>query len=340
MMVAATIPSRWYWDPDIYAVERKNIFARQWLCIGREEEVADPGQYLTATTAGYPVFVLRTREGELRGFHNVCRHRAAKLLCSRHGKYISLTCPYHGWQYSDNGLLLNAPYFSSYEELATKDLSLFALQVETWSGMIFINMDLEAPTLIDCLGSIATAVKETAPASLEFYRDVEFKVSCNWKNYIDNYQEGYHIPMIHPGLNRDLDWKEYKVTNHARGSLHQSLARNGSTHPGSFGWHFPNFAFNSYHHGVSFLRIEPKGARHTLLTYSFFRPTNITKENFQNIFDYGIEVSKEDQRITPLVQENLEAGIYDTGPLSPTHETGVFHFHELIRKAIDGDLSQ
>ena len=184
-MVEATIPAQWYWDSDIYSLERKNIFAHQWLCVGREEEVANPGQFLTGSPAGYPILILRAKEGELRGFHNVCRHRAAKLLSGRNGNYVSLTCPYHGWQYSDNGLLMNTPHFSSSGELSTKEFSLFPLQVETWSGMIFINMDLEAPNLTDWLGPIVSAVKKTAPA---WSRAVNARASE---------QDSCSLPLVH-----------------------------------------------------------------------------------------------------------------------------------------------
>ena len=337
-MIKSTIPARWYWDPDIYAEERKNIFSRQWICVGREEEISNVKQYFTASPAGFPIFVLRAKDGNLRGFHNVCRHRAAKLLCERSGNYESLTCPYHGWQYNDDGLLLNAPHFGANEDFYSQDFSLFSLQVDTWSGMIFVNMDLNGPKLLEWLGPLADAVEKTAPRSIKFYRDVEFHVSCNWKNYVDNYQEGYHIPLIHPGLHQDLDWRRYNVINHDGGSLHQSPARAKSTHPGSFGWHFPNFAFNSYHHGLSLLRIEPLSANETRLFYSFFRPSDMSEDDFKKIYDYGIKISKEDQKITPMVQKNLESGVYYNGPLSPKHETGVSHFHELIRIAISRDI--
>ena len=97
-------------------------------------------------------------------------------------------------------------------------------------------------------------------------------VACNWKTYIDNYQEGYHIPPLHPSLHRDLDWTRYRVINFEGGSLHDGPQRGRSEHPGSYGWRFPNFTFNSYPSGVSFVRMEPVGHARTRLVYQFWAP--------------------------------------------------------------------
>ena len=328
------MPASWYWDPEVYAEERHRIFFRHWLCIGREQMVAQPGQYLTASPAGFPIFVLRGEDGTLNGFHNVCRHRAAKLLTARTGSSNGLTCPYHGWRYDAEGGLKHAPFFGEARDFPKHELSLFAIRVDAWRGLIFVNLDLAGSELEDWLGPLASAVAETAPAEVEFHRDVEFEIACNWKNYVDNYQEGYHIPLLHPGLHRDLQWKRYRVINFDGGSLHEGPARGTSSHPGLFGWRFPNFTFVSYPQGLSFLRMEPLGPRRVRLVYSFFRPAGVSEQDFEETFDYGMEVSKEDQWITPLVQENLEAGVYEKGPLSPRHENGVYYFHELVRDAL------
>ena len=163
---------------------------------------------------------------------------------------------------------------------------------------------------------------------------MSFVVDCNWKTYVDNYQEGYHIPPLHPGLHRDLDWKRYRVINFEGGSLHEAPTKGSSNHPGAFGWRFPHFAFNSYPDGLSFMRMEPVGPRQTRLVYDYWRPDSVSMEDFEATLEYGVQVSKEDQWITPIIQENLEAGVYEAGPLSPLHENGVFYFHEMVREAV------
>ena len=336
-MGAATVwalPARWYADHEIYEIERRSIFSRHWLWIGREGEVAEPGQYITAAPAGYPLFVRRSEDGVLHGFHNVCRHRASKLLTEPSGRCATIECPYHGWHYRSDGSLDHVPLFGEAPDFPKDELSLFSISVDVWRGQIFVCLDPEAASLIEWLGPIEEVVERTAPARADFGRRLEFLVACNWKTYVDNYQEGYHIPPLHPGLNRDLDWKRYRVINFEGGSLHDAPAKGSSNHPGAFGWRFPHFAFNSYPDGLSFMRMEPVGPRQTRLVYDYWRPDSVSAEDFEATLEYGVQVSKEDQWITPIIQENLEAGVYDAGPLSPRHENGVFYFHEMVREAV------
>ena len=197
------------------------------------------------------------------------------------------------------------------------------------------GLDPAAPPLVAWLGPIADEVERTAPAHVSFEPELTFLVDCNWKTYVDNYQEGYHIPPLHPGLNRDLDWKRYRVVNFAGGSRHEAPPKGRSVHPGTFGWRFPNFTFNSYPDGLSFMRMEPAGHTQTRLVYHYYRPDSVSVEAFEATVTYGTLVSEEDQWIVPLIQQNLDAGVYDREPLSPRHESGVFHFHKTVRAALD-----
>ena len=160
-------------------------------------------------------------------------------------------------------------------------------------------------------------------------------VDCNWKTYIDNYQEGYHIPTRHPSLHRDLDWTRYRVINFEGGSLHDAPQKGRSIHPGSYGWRFPNFTFNSYPDGVSFLRMEPVGHGQTHLVYQFWVPDGASAAELEATAAYGTQLAEEDIGIVEVVQGNLSTGVYERGPLSPRHENGLFHFHEMVREALD-----
>ncbi len=328
------LPARWYADPAIYQAERQHIFARHWLWIGREGEVAEPGQYLTAAPAGFPIFVRRAEDGVLHGFHNVCRHRASKLLTEPSGRCNTIECPYHGWRYRSDGALDHVPLFGEAPDFPKGELSLYPVSVDVWRGLVFVCMDEDAPPLAEWLGPVEDSVERTAPERASFGREVQFLVRCNWKTYVDNYQEGYHIPPLHPGLHRDLDWKRYRVINFHGGSLHEAPAKGNSNHPGSYGWRFPNFTFNSYPDGLSFMRMEPVGHAETRLVYNFWQPDSVSAEDFEATVAYGRLIGEEDQWIVPLIQENLEAGIYDRGPLSPRHENGLFYFHEMVREAV------
>lgn len=329
-----TLPAAWYREPEVWERERRTIFAREWLWVGREAELDQPGDYLTAAPAGYPILVLRGTDGALRAFHNVCRHRAGRLLTEPGGHCAQLVCPYHGWRYDLDGTLHTVPNFGEAPDFPRDRLDLFPIAVDVWAGAVFVNLDPAAESLATRLGALAHELASAAPRDVVFHRQLRFDVACNWKNYVDNYQEGYHIPLIHPGLKRDLAWTRYRVRNVGRGSLHEAAPKDGSPHAGVYGWIFPNVAFNVYAQGLSFLRMEPHGPGHTRLVYDYFRRPDVPAEEFAAVVAYGIEVTLEDQWITPLVQRNLDAGIYESGPLSPKHENGVYHFHEMVRAAL------
>ena len=333
-----TLPARWYADPEVYQAERRRIFARQWLWIGREAEVAEPGQYVTAAPAEFPLFVRRAEDGTLRAFHNVCRHRASKLLTEPSGHCNTIECPYHGWRYRSDGALDHVPLFGEAADFPRSELSLFSIAVEVWRGLLFVCLDPEAPPLIEWLGPIEESFQQTAPVRVNFGREATYMVECNWKTYIDNYQEGYHIPPLHPSLHRDLDWTRYRVINFEGGSLHDGPQRKRSNHPGSYGWRFPNFTFNSYPDGVSFVRMEPVGYEQTRLVYQFWTPDGAGAAELEGAAAYGTQLAEEDIGIVEAVQQNLNAGVYERGPLSPRHENGLYHFHEMVRDAVEPEV--
>jgi choline monooxygenase len=332
---ALALPANWYHDPEIYQLERKRIFAREWLWVGCEAQLQGEYSYLTADPAGFPIMVRRCEDGEVRGFHNVCRHRASKILLETEGECAHLVCPYHGWRYGPKGELLTPTRFEGAEDLDNTTLSLFPIHVQIWMGLIFINMSKEPSEFFEWFGPLKTRIEEYLDGPRVYHRDVGEEVACNWKNYVDNYQEGYHIPLVHPKLAEDLQWKGYRVINVPGGSVHEVEPKGDSGQPGLFGWRYPNFMFNTYGNGVSFMRIDPLGTSRCRVHYSHFRPEGEDPENYEkSVLEYGWQISTEDQELTPIVQQNLEAGVYEAGPLSPRHENGIWYFHQLVRAAL------
>ena len=336
-----TLPARWYADPEIYEAERRHIFSREWLWIGREAEVAGPGQYVTAVAAGFPLFVRRAEDGALHAFHNVCRHRASKLLTEPSGHCNTIECPYHGWRYRSDGALDHVPLFGEAPDFPKSELSLFPISVAVWRGLLFVCLDPEAAPLIEWLGPVEEAFERTAPARVNFGRENSFMVECNWKTYVDNYQEGYHIPLPaplaapRPGLDA-LPGHQLQVCR--GGSLHDGPQRNRSNHPGSYGWRFAQLHLQLVP-GRGFLRAhgfrwEPVGHAQTRLVYQFWTPEGAGQAELEAAADYGTQLAREDIGIVEVVQQNLNAGMYERGPLSPRHENGLLHFHEMVREAI------
>ena len=206
-----TLPAADYWSTEVHDAERRTIFGREWLCLGPADAVTEPGSYLAETVAGWPVLVVRDGEGELRGFHNVCRHRAGPLVDDGAGACRSLVCRYHGWAYGLDGGLRSARD-SGLDDAEVSGLSLYDVRVGVWRGLLFVCLAPDTEPL-DRAGSAAW------PASAGTYpmeswrpgRRLVHHLDCNWKTYGDNYLEGYHIPLVHPALSRAIEPSSYTV---------------------------------------------------------------------------------------------------------------------------------
>jgi choline monooxygenase len=334
---ASTLPASWYRDPSLWERERRAIFGREWLMIARAEELPEPGSYATETVAGWPIFVIRDREGALRGFHNVCRHRAGPILWDGHGRCDVLRCRYHGWVYDISGGLRRTPEFGEPVDFDKADYGLHPIKVGIWRGLVFVNLDPAAEALDLAMASLTA---ETAPWPIDAYRfhsRVEHEIACNWKTYVDNYAEGYHVPSMHPGLDREIDSKQYQVILKDRHVVHQAPQRQNANYAGLWLWRFPNIALNIYATGMNVERIVPLGPSRTRLVYNFFFDDISKEAEAANDRAIGIsrQVTLEDVRICEAVQRNLDSGQYDTGRLSPRHENGVWYFQKLVREALD-----
>ncbi len=207
---AATIPASWYTDPAQLAMEKGRIFRRTWQYAASLDALRFPGNYVATEIVGIPIVLTRDLQGTLRAFYNVCRHRAGRVAKGA-GNRKTLQCAYHGWLYGLDGCLRTTPEFEGAVDFNREDYGLLPIRVETWGPFAFVNMDATAPSLLETLGDIP---RETARFEFDAMRRVErrdYYVDANWKVYIDNYLEGYHVPVAHPGLYRELDYENYRV---------------------------------------------------------------------------------------------------------------------------------
>ena len=329
-----TLPASWYGDPAIHERERQAIFRREWQVLGAAERVAEPGSYLAGDVAGWPVVVTRDNDGVLHGFHNVCRHRAGPLVTDGAGSCAGgLVCRYHGWANDLDGSLRRARDFGD----DPGDLPLHPLATDEWQGLVFVDLDADAPPLGEALGGFADEVEAAGHdlAGLRLQSEASHVIECNWKVYAENYQEGYHIPLVHPRLNKEIDARAYTVDVHDRWCRHHAPARDGSPSAGLWLFRFPNLALNVYADGMNVERITPLGPRRTRVDYSyFFRLDAGGDAADEEAVRLSAEVLDEDRAICEAVQRNLDAGIYDTGVLSPRHEGGVEMVQRLVREAL------
>lgn len=171
-----------YRDPDVFARERERVFARSWLFLGLERDLTEPGDYLADDLAGYPVLAVRGADGELRAFHNVCRHRAGPLVTDTAGRCAGeLVCKYHGWRYALDGRLRSARDFGVLPGFDPREYGLFPLKVETWRGFVFVNADPGAARLAETFGPLDEIWAERGFRLPEAVTRRSHDLACDWK---------------------------------------------------------------------------------------------------------------------------------------------------------------
>ncbi len=193
---SATLPPLSYSDKALYEFEQQEIFRKLWVGIGRADRWRQPGDYAELEVAGVPVVVLRNDCGELRAFANSCRHRGAKLL-EGEGNCRVIRCPFHRWTYSLDGRLMVAPKMDRTADFDLADHALVPVRVDTSEGFAFVCLDADTPALGKWLGDFRDLHDPWALSELASTRRRELEVSCNWKLFLEIFNEYYHLPYVH-----------------------------------------------------------------------------------------------------------------------------------------------
>lgn len=332
-----SLPAHAYCVRDIYEAERREVFFKEWQFIGCERDLPNPGDYLATEITGWRIFVLRNRDGDLRAFHNICSHRAAQLLEPGKGHCDVLRCPYHGWTFDAEGQLKATPHFGEAEWFDKKDFPLHPIKVESWRGLVFVCLDPAAPPLLESLGALPDLVAPYPIESFAKLDEAHFEMKCNWKTYTDNFAEGYHIPGIHPGLIKAIDFNRFETTFADRVVIMQAPQRDGSIYGGIWLWIWPNMTLSVYPDGMNTSRILPLDEGRTQLIYNFYF-ADLSAEKLpahRRTIETNCEIVREDFGICEISQGNLAAGIYQRGPLSPRHEEGLRYYHHRLRQALE-----
>jgi choline monooxygenase len=342
---ARTIPSAWYFDPEIYAAECRHVFGASWVVAGRAAQVAEPNSFLTAEIAGEPVAVVRDGQGVLRAFSNVCRHRGAQVLNAPEGKATRLRCVYHGWTYDLAGRLRGTPEFDGVQEFCREDHGLPQLAVEVWGPLVFVHLPPSGPVL-RLAEYLSPLPERTAGLGLERLRFVgrrEYELTCNWKVFVDNYQDGgYHVNTVHPGLAGALDYSQYRTENAGKTSVQISPLKPsddpavGKVRTGDnayYWWIFPNLMINLYQGVMDTNLVLPQGPDRCRVLFDFYfaDPEGPAAQAFiAQSMEVAHQVQLEDQTVCEQVQRGLKSRSYDTGRFSVRREAGGYHFHRLL----------
>ena len=326
-----TIEASAYFDPAVYQAERRAIWGREWVMFATESEfAAAAGSYVARDLAGYPLFVQRKADGSLAGFHNVCPHRAGVIVWPGEGTTGNLVCRYHGWAFNADGTLKSARDFGDDPDFCAADQRLEPIHVGVWHGLVFVNLSSDVRPLAEALAPFSAACAafplDGMTRSLRLVRTLQ----CNWKNYADNYLEGYHIPLLHPSLMDGIEFSTYRayVPNESY-CIHTANTTEGSPAGGAWLFRFPNLAMNIYAGGMNVERIEPIDATHCHVIYDYFL-TEPNDDALAAMVKTGGELLDEDQAICEVVQRNLESGMYRAGHLSPKHEACLAWFQRRV----------
>jgi choline monooxygenase len=339
---AETIPSAWFTEPRFHQLDSEAIFARTWQGVGHEGRLPEEGSWFVADVAGDPVVVVRDGSGELRAFYNVCRHRGGPLA-TKDGCGRVLQCEYHGWTYQLDGTLRGVPHWNLVELFDREDYGLVPIRVQSWEGQIFVNLDPGAAPLDQVLGGISERISPVRPGQLQNYRRVEYDVRANWKVYVENFLEGYHVPIVHPELMTLYDFRSYKTETHDWYSLQTSgLTSEQNIYEragGGEAWYycvFPNYMLNILPGRLQTNLVVPVDHQNCRVIFEYFYD-DIKSEAARRKIDEDIafadRVQDEDIDICEHVQRGLQSRGYDRGRFSVKFESGVYHFQNLVREA-------
>jgi phenylpropionate dioxygenase-like ring-hydroxylating dioxygenase large terminal subunit len=215
--IPAALTPNYYVSPDVLEAEQELIFERTWQLAGHVGRLPNSGSYITAQAGSQPVLIVRDKDFKLRAYRNVCRHRASRLLSGSGQCKGAIRCRYHGWTYRFDGSLIGVPEALTFGERLDKSaLSLHPVRLEEMCGLIFVNLDPDATPMAELVGDLPKRLERFQIPTLERFGPWGDEPSgdgqpANWKIVVENYIEGYHIPIAHPGLMRMLDYKHYDV---------------------------------------------------------------------------------------------------------------------------------
>jgi carnitine monooxygenase subunit len=349
-----TLPASWYTDPAVLGLERERIFARAWQYAGHVSQVAEPGDFFTASAAHVPVVLTRDQDGELRGFVNVCRHRG-HVVAEGSGNRRTLQCPYHAWTYGLDGCLRNAPRADREPDFPREELGLLPIAVERWGPFVFVNPDPHAGPLADLLGGLGQTIRRSGVdvEALELHERREWSLNANWKIGIENYLECYHCPVAHPGFSAMIDVAEdaYRYTTTRWTASQAAPVRpsaldtsgegvaydpHGEVSEAQYHLVWPNMTIN-IDPGRANLSLDvwvPDGPERTIgVTEQYFAP-DVPPELRREMVAFGLQVGAEDDALVESVQRGLRSGMVPRGRLLLGSEALIHHFQGLVYEAV------
>jgi Rieske 2Fe-2S family protein len=363
-----TLSSADYTSQEVWDEERERIWFGDWVCIGREEEVANPGDYLVRDLAGESIFITRDHDGGLNGFYNVCSHRGTKFLDDEPaGGNVrkAFACPYHGWTYDLKGCLLGTPNVKEGELFDRGDYPLHGFAVETHSGFLFVNLSEEPRDFLEAISEGAenvTMFERFAMDELRVGVRIVYEVAANWKIVVENYNECLHCPTIHPELVQvvplfrfgevwdeetrdDGNWMRDGATSFTI-SGESSLPKLPGLEPEDYSmyfgaYQFPNLMLNLHPDCGMYYIGYPNGPGHTqIISEYLFRPETIADPELfkpEPVVELWDLISKQDWAVVERAQTGVGSRAFTTG-VYPRQDRFLYDFNERYRRQMGRPL--
>ena len=337
-----TLPYSWYTDPEILRQEQERIFRPAWQYVGHTGQLSQPG-YFAAEVGSTPVVVTRDRDGVLRGFVNVCRHRG-HIVAGGEGHRETLQCPYHAWTYGLDGRLRAAPRSDEEPDFPQGELGLIPVAVDTWGPFVFANAAPDPEPLAQALGSLPAQVAELGldVDSLVHHSRWEAGVGANWKIVCENFLECYHCQIAHPAFSEliDVSPEAYVLSSDGRLSTQQGPLRTATPEnelPRSqFHFLWPNLGINIFpgHPNISIGPIAPRTPERTYRFLDYFFGPDVEPAWIDDLLALDDQVGREDRSLVEGVQLGVRSGALERGVLMSRSEQLIGHFQALTAAAL------
>ena len=348
--VARGLPAAAYTSEAVFALENERIFTESWVFTGLAHELAQPGDVVPVTVAGKPVLLVRDADGEVRAFHNVCRHRCLKLVEEPGNVGPTIQCPYHSWTYKLDGALHVAPYFGGHDPRAVPagfdraQHGLVPVRVATWHDWIFVNLNGAAPPLDDVVAPLQSQFDGFDLSRMQHVVTVDLgEIAANWKLLMENFIEPYHVPFVHATTTEQPLTDHYTLNE--PGCLGcavdvSSEAKRDDTLSADSRYLtiFPNFSLGIYHPDQVGVHLDvPLAPNLTLQRRAVYslKPEPPSAEDAEQLATLWRDVHVEDQVICERLQQGRASVVADGGGvLSPVWEDSVRSFQELVLKSL------
>ncbi|MFZ1219629.1 MAG: aromatic ring-hydroxylating dioxygenase subunit alpha [Chthoniobacterales bacterium] len=352
---AKSLPQRYFVSPELFEEELEKIFARHWVLVGHQSEVAKAGDYFVRDVADESIIIVRDKSEEVRAFYNVCRHRGTRLCEEEHGHGAAIQCPYHAWTYGLDGRLIGAPHMDEVKGFKREQYSLRTVNIGLWEGFIFVHLGHKPVPLEKWFAPLHLKFADWNLPQLRPAKRVVYDVKANWKLMFENYAECYHCPGVHPMLSKvsPYDSAENDLTEgpflggFMRINKGRSLTMSGEACALAIAPHhedgdqvfyysiFPNMLLSLHPDYVMVHQLWPQSPEGTLILCDwFFHAEAFDRDVFrpEDAIEFWDITNKQDWHVCELSQQGIASRAYEPGPYSSRESVPAAWDREYLRR--------